>query len=598
MRIRTKVLQITAMFPPALALVVGLSLFLRVQREDKVGRQLLAAETVMNRASELPSVTRDLLRHLGSKEQDDWLSQHAAVGQAIREFESYGGISTGDTERIWADHAYMRTLYEQIAGLRQVGGGTREEPSGRGLQEQTAESQIMTKSRVVASSVFRLAMGRYTTAVAAQQNSDSLIIIFSSILAVMMAVAAYAAVREELRERSRVGETLRKTDVRLSDAIIKLKRASEQAGQQDRLHALELAARWAVHEYRNMLVPILSNIEIMQAVQKKKAGAVPQNVECMDMIERSARRIDEATDRLDKFLHVSRTSGSVDINKVVEEALLSTRTIWKDRSDSTAIKLKTELTRNIPHVEGDDTDLNEAVMNVLLNAAEAMPDGGTLTVRTQAEGGWVAIEICDTGVGMSEEVRRLCVEPFFSTKGPGASGTGLTMVDSIIRRHQGTLDIESKHGVGTTVVMCLPEKQASPAKMSEGELPARHATGLRILVVDDESWSRTHLTKLLVGDGHMVDTAASGTEGVTKFLGGVFDIVVTDRAMPDMSGEELAEAVKRHDPDKPVILATGFVDHAEGERQGSRKNVNFVITKPIALGDIRRALLAVLEHRK
>lgn len=598
MKRSTKVLQVTAMFPPALALVVGLSLFLRVQREDKVEKQLIASETVMNRANELDAATSALFFRPEKREQGDWLLQHAAVGQAVKEFETCGGFTAGDMERIRGDHAYMRTQFDLIVKGRQERGGSTNEAAGLSPQEKGLESQIMAKSRAVSSGIFRLAMSGYTAAAAAQQNSDSLIIIFSSILAVLMAIAAYAAVKDELLERSRVGETLRKTDVRLSDAIIKLKRAREQAGQQERLHALELAARWAVHEYRNMLVPILSNVEIMQDLQRKKGGGAPENMECMEMIERSARRIDEATDRLDKFLHVGRVGVSVDMNKVVEEALLATRTIWKDRSDSIAIKIKTELTRNIPPVEGDETDMNEAIMNVFLNAAEAMPDGGTLSIRTQADGGWVAVEISDTGVGMSEEVRRLCVEPFFSTKGPGAAGTGLTAVDSIVRRHQGTLDIESKQGVGTTVVICFPEKQTVTATKMEGDVLGKHPTGLRVLVVDDESWSRTHLAKQLVADGHMVDTAASGTEGLEKFLGGVFDVVVTDRAMPDMSGEELAEAVKRHNPAKPVILATGFVDSASLGRQGERKNIDVVVNKPIALNDIRLALLKVSEHKK
>ena len=148
------------------------------------------------------------------------------------------------------------------------------------------------------------------------------------------------------------------------------------------------------------------------------------------------------------------------------------------------------------------------------------------------------------------------------------------------------------------MVICFPEKQAAPLKQTEKDIAVKHPTGLRILVVDDESWSRTHLAKQLVADGHMVDTAASGREGLEKFLGGIFDVVVTDRAMPDMSGEELAEAVKRHNPEKPVILATGFVDSATLGKQGDRQNIDVVVSKPIALGDIRRALLSVSEHRK
>jgi CheY-like chemotaxis protein len=232
-------------------------------------------------------------------------------------------------------------------------------------------------------------------------------------------------------------------------------------------------------------------------------------------------------------------------------------------------------------------------MSLILNAVDAMPQGGTLALRTQAEGGLAALEVSDTGVGMTEEIRRRCLEPFFSTKGAGASGMGLTVVDSIVRRHGGTIDIESKPDAGTVVAICLPVKPAAPPKIEDGIEALKQMAGLRVLVVDDESWSRLAVTKLLVTDGHMVETAASGREGLEKFRDGVFDLVVTDRAMPDMSGEELAETVKRHREPRPVILVTGFADTTD-KGWKSVKCVDAVVNKPVKPEDLRKAILTVI----
>jgi CheY-like chemotaxis protein len=223
-----------------------------------------------------------------------------------------------------------------------------------------------------------------------------------------------------------------------------------------------------------------------------------------------------------------------------------------------------------------------------------MPAGGTLRIATGLDeaGGAVEIRISDTGVGMTEEVRRRCLEPFFTTKGDRGTGLGLAMVYGIVQRHGGSIDIESEVGRGTTFIIRLPVRAAAggAAREAETTLPSRP---LRVLVVDDEPVPLEVATELLRSDGHVAETATSGQEALRKFQTGWFDVVLIDWAMPEMNGVELAFNIKRFAPRKPVIIMlTGFgeVSRAPGD---APPDVDLVIGKPITLTAIREALAIV-----
>jgi CheY-like chemotaxis protein len=223
-----------------------------------------------------------------------------------------------------------------------------------------------------------------------------------------------------------------------------------------------------------------------------------------------------------------------------------------------------------------------------------MPAGGTLRIATGLDeaGGSVEIRISDTGVGMTEEVRRRCLEPFFTTKGDRGTGLGLAMAYGIVQRHGGAIDIESEVGKGTTLLVRLPVRAAPGRPASEPGAPAP-SRPLRVLVVDDEPVPLEVATELLRSDGHVAETATSGQEALQKFQAGWFDVVLTDWAMPEMNGVELAFNIKRFAPRKPVIIMlTGFgeVSRVPGE---APPDVDLVIGKPITLTSMREALTIV-----
>jgi CheY-like chemotaxis protein len=238
---------------------------------------------------------------------------------------------------------------------------------------------------------------------------------------------------------------------------------------------------------------------------------------------------------------------------------------------------------------GNDADLREALTNLIFNAVDAMPQGGTVAITGRAVDAQVVLSVSDTGTGMTDEVRRRCLEPFFTTKGERGTGLGLSMVYGIVRRHAGTLDIQSEVGRGTTFVIRLPSQEKTAEANSGQTTEASISCPLRVLVVDDEPLVRNVEAKYLEAAGHSVARAASGPEGLEKFRAEKFDVVVLDRAMPGMSGDQLAAAVKQLSADTPVIMLTGFGDlmEATGEKP---PHVDVLLNKPITLVGLQQAV--------
>jgi CheY-like chemotaxis protein len=201
--------------------------------------------------------------------------------------------------------------------------------------------------------------------------------------------------------------------------------------------------------------------------------------------------------------------------------------------------------------------------------------------------------VSDTGSGMSEEVRQRCLEPFFSTKGEHGTGLGLGLVYGIIRRHEGQMSLETEEGKGTSFFIRLPAlKDGEMVTVAAPVIGSQVQTPLHILVVDDEPSFCNLVSGFLTSDGHTVETANDGREGLRKFLAGRFDVVLLDQAMPEMSGTQVAAAIKQMTPDKPVILVSGFADvmEAVGEEPAG---VDLLLSKPVTLERFREALAEV-----
>ena len=369
----------------------------------------------------------------------------------------------------------------------------------------------------------------------------------------------------------------------------------------ERLGALGQMASGIAHDFNNLLSIVLGYSELLiidpeTLLDKEKA------MRYLGIINTSAQDAAEVVRRLRGFYRYRATDEMfkpVDLNQLVQQAIPLTQPKWSEQAlaNGHTIHLQSDLV-DIPPISGNEAELREVLTNLIFNAVDAIPGSGTITLRTYADNDHVVLEVSDTGSGMTDEIRQRCMEPFFSTKGEEGTGLGLGLVHGIIRRHEGTIDLETELEKGTTFIIRLPARQVAdiPDRVDQ---PVETAAGptLHVLVVDDEPPLCELISGYLSTDGHLAKTASNGREGLEKFLAGRFDVVVVDQAMPEMNGVQLASAIKQVTPDKPVILLTGFGDvmRAAAERPSG---VDLIVSKPITLNQFREALVKVTKNNQ
>ena len=401
---------------------------------------------------------------------------------------------------------------------------------------------------------------------------------------------------ENLTLRRRAEEDLREANRELEKALSDLKATQQQVIQQERLSALGQMASGIAHDFNNALTPILGFADLLL----EKPGSLDNKAEtrrCLGFLRTSARDAASVVARLREFyrpLEHDEEFAVLDLNALAREVVSLTEPKWRGQSQAkgATVYVETDFPA-IPRVAADDSALREVLTNLIFNAVDAMPAGGTITLQTAVEGEQVVLRVRDTGMGMTEAVRQRCLEPFFSTKGEKGTGLGLSMVYGIIERHRGRIEVESAPGEGTTFIIRLPIGTGvavqPPAVVDAKPIPA-----LRVLLVDDAPSVREVISAYLRSDGHGVITASSGREGLEKFRTQPFDLVVTDRAMPEMSGDQMAGFIKQVRPEMPVVLLTGFGTLIEvtGEHP---KDIDVVLSKPVTLGALRQTIENLLN---
>jgi CheY-like chemotaxis protein len=246
-------------------------------------------------------------------------------------------------------------------------------------------------------------------------------------------------------------------------------------------------------------------------------------------------------------------------------------------------------------VAGDAAELREAMTNLILNAVDAMPQGGVLRLDTAVAGDTVELTVADTGVGIPPTLREKIFDPFFTTKGPQGTGLGLSMTYGILSRHGARITVDSEEGQGSTFRIVYPRGEATepPPPAPAAEPPG--ASPLRCLVVDDEPAVASVLGDVLEASGHRVVVLTDGADAVERLKQETFDVVFTDLAMPRVSGWDVARAAKAVAPDLPVFLVTGFgVELSAAERRVH--GIEAVFSKPLRVEDITQAMTRVHRH--
>ena len=376
-----------------------------------------------------------------------------------------------------------------------------------------------------------------------------------------------------------------------SRAYGELAAAQDQLVRTEKLRALGEMASGVAHDFNNLLASVLGRAQLlMRRVQD------PEQLQWLRVIERSALDGAQTVRRLQEFTRIRRDLPMVplDVAQVVRDALDITQSRWREEpvSRGLLVEVHTELGA-VPPILGDAAELREALTNLILNAVDAMSAGGTLTLLTRSSENHVEVVVSDTGVGIPAAVRDKIFDPFFTTKGPRGTGLGLSMTYGIVSRHGGSITVESEEGRGSTFRLSFP----SAATVEPLAVPRRRSAPgpvrpLRCLVVDDEESVRAMLADAVESAGHRATMAEGGAEAITRFRAEPFDVVLTDLAMPRVSGWQVARAVKEIAPRVPVFLITGFgVELSPEERRVH--GVDVVLVKPLQIQEILDALADV-----
>jgi len=375
-----------------------------------------------------------------------------------------------------------------------------------------------------------------------------------------------------------------------------LRQTQQAVVRQEKLRVLGQMASGIAHDINNALSPATLYVESLI----ERASGEGEAREYLMIIQRAIEGVAQTVARMKEFYsqrdpqlaHVS-----VSLNQAVEQVIDLTKARWNamPQESGRVIQVKMDLANELPPVAGNASEIRDAITNLILNAADAMPEGGQLTLRSRAIGSVsVQLEVSDTGIGMDEATRSRCLELFFTTKGARGTGLGLAMVYGTVERHGGEIQIESEPGAGTTVRLIFPAASASQA--SSGVTPAqlRPQRPLHLLVVDDDPIILKSLADMFERDGHFVEVADGGQRGIDAFRAAEarsepFALVITDLGMPYVDGKAVALAIKAIRPQTPVVLLTGW-GHRILAENNTLPNVDRVLGKPPKLAILRSAL--------
>ena len=367
----------------------------------------------------------------------------------------------------------------------------------------------------------------------------------------------------------------------------------QQLHQSEKLSALGQLAGGIAHDFNNLLQAILGYTQLM----KQSPANVDFVRRSLDVVEAAANDGSETVRRIQQFarLRPDEQFVPVNVNDVVRDAVAITRPRWEEKHARGRHPLHLELALGeAPLISGRPAALTEVLTNLILNAMDAMPEGGTLTIGTETgAGGTAMITVRDTGVGMPEITQRRIFEPFFSTKGESGSGLGLSMAYSIVKRHGGEIEVESAPGRGATFTLVFageaPVVPAAPAPQPMGE--RRLA---RVLLVDDEPKVRDTLAELLASTGHTVTPVAGGHAALAEFEPGRFDAVISNLGMAGMNGWELAERLRALDEGITILFVTGWGLREEEMSRMESLRVSRCLFKPVRPEELDAALRAAL----
>ncbi len=460
----------------------------------------------------------------------------------------------------------------------------------------------------------RLRLPEQATNVVVLERPLGVISLVSAVASALKARQKQFVIRDFIEEQQRAADVL-EAEVKartseLEEALGRLKsemaeraRAEDQLRQAQKMEAVGQLTGGIAHDFNNMLTGIMGSLDIIR--RRIESGRLDDIDRFMDAATASAQRAANLTQRLLAF---SRRQ-SLDEKPIDANALIRSLTDLLRRTIGENIELRTELAEDLPTIVADANQLENAIINLAINARDAMRDGGALSVSTRIagqapetaggrpDGRFVSISISDTGVGMDEATVRQVFEPFFTTKPIGqGTGLGLSMVYGFADQSGGKAEISSALGEGTTVTILLPASEAeiSGPASEQSAPPSLHGAGESVLVVEDEPAVRQLLREVLEELGYETVEAANG-QAALPILSSKrrLDLLITDVGLPGMSGRQLAEAARSSRPDMPILFVTGYAEKA-ADRAGFLGQNMSMITKPFTLEVVAQKVRSML----
>lgn len=374
--------------------------------------------------------------------------------------------------------------------------------------------------------------------------------------------------------------------VGISKDLSKIKKMEEYIRQSEKLTALGKLASGIAHDFNNILAAISMRAELMKIKVKE-----PEHLKDLEVIENAAHSGAATVKKLRSFYKRDRkTFSPLNLNDVIREAVDITSPRWKDMSYSKgiSIELALHLEEKLKIIRGNEGELKDTFINLIINSLDAMPEGGKIKISTENVRGTVKVIFTDSGLGMKPRIRDRAFEPFFSTKGEKGSGLGLSTVYGIVTSHGGRVELESWEGKGTSFIIHLPvseiEVQEEPRYE---EVKDYDITGTRVILFEDEEPIRDAIREVLTEKGCNVIDFYNSRIGL-KFLRENLPtlhaehkvVVITDLGMPDINGLEIARRVKELESSVPVVMITGWGSFME-QSQGNIYGVDRIVPKPV-----------------
>lgn len=382
----------------------------------------------------------------------------------------------------------------------------------------------------------------------------------------------------------------------LDQSLCDLKKAQHRIIQIEKVRALGEMAGGVAHDFNNLLAGVLGRAQLLRQKLSGNGDAAVQK--SLEVIEKSALDGAAMVRRLLDFTRFRKDAegfSPVNVNEMIKDAVEFAKPRLQTEPGVFGKKLELQMElEEVPPIAGEEAAIREVIVNLIFNAIEAMPDGGKIDISTRNNEQEVIIRIRDTGIGMPEESQNKAFDPFFTTKGPTNSGLGLSVSYGIIKRHDGSIEIESIQGKGTTFYITLPVSALKEHKaVPEAQKVERQKA--RILIIDDDETVRDLLNDVLTDAGHEVTMVGNGRDGTRLFRNQHFDLVITDLAMPGISGWDVARAVKEENPATLVALTTGWGLEAD-DQQAGMGDIDLLIKKPFQINVMINQLDGLLQQ--